>query len=91
MITRINEYETKRYSDSARTILQHCSQSGAKDKAETLTIPEAIKLLRIGINQTYRSPRGWMTGKHLAPKWSVVAFLAENNPWQVLYRLTLFL
>lgn len=57
-----------------------------RDEPEVLTIPEAAKLLRIGINQTYRLARSGrlgsirVTNKILVPKLSVVAFLVENNP-----------
>jgi excisionase family DNA binding protein len=57
-----------------------------KGEPEGLTVPEAAKLLRIGINQTYRLARNSqlgsirVTNKVLVPKLSVVAFLVENNP-----------
>ncbi len=57
-----------------------------KDEPEVLTVPETAKLLRIGINQTYRLARSGrlgsirVTNKVLVPKLSVVAFLVENNP-----------
>ncbi len=57
-----------------------------RDEPEVLTVPEAAKLLRIGINQTYRLARSGrlgsirVTNKVLVPKLSVAAFLVENNP-----------
>lgn len=57
-----------------------------KNEPEVLTVPEAAKLLRIGINQAYRLARSGrlgsirITNKVLVPKLSVVAFLVENNP-----------
>ena len=56
-----------------------------RDEPEVLTVPEAARLLRIGINQTYRLARSGqlgsicVTNKVLVPKLSVVAFLVENN------------
>lgn len=57
-----------------------------KDEPEILTVPEAAKLLRIGINKTYRLARNGrlgsirVTNKVLIPKLSIIAFLLENNP-----------
>lgn len=57
-----------------------------KNEPEVLTVPEAAKLLRIGINKTYRlASNGTLgsirvTNKVLIPKMSIIAFLVENNP-----------
>lgn len=57
-----------------------------KDEPEVMTVPEAAKLLRIGINNTYRLASDGrlgsirVTNKVLIPKISVIAFLVENNP-----------
>lgn len=54
-----------------------------KDEPEVLTVPEAAKLLRIGVNNTYRLASDGrlgcirVTNKVLIPKMSVIAFLVE--------------
>ena len=57
-----------------------------RDEPEILTVPEAAKLMRIGINKTYRLASAGrlgsirVTNKVLIPKLSIIAFMLENNP-----------